>query len=395
MRIVYFYQYFGTPKGSWSTRVYELCKEWIASGNQVTVVTSPYEKSDIKAEGFISKQNIDGIDLVVINSGDSNRLPVWRRVLRSMRFSLISVYYALTLKYDVLISSSGPITVGIPLIFARKFRRKTCFFEVRDLWPEGGIEMGKITGKLQIRLARWFEKQCYKHAKAVVTSSPGQKEHIARRYPKLEIQVIPNASDVHVFGQKSESRLPGWTEGKQLFTHIGSLGLIHNMSYWMKVAEELQELEGHTIELVFIGDGAERQSLEEWKKKKSLNLVHFLGLKPKTDLPVWVQASVATLFATLDNPVQDTCSPNKIFDSFAAGVPIVQTSNGWIRDLVRDKQCGINVDLNDPKDCAQQMIRLSKDTELREQLSRNARNLAEGEFNRSRLAAEYLEIINE
>ena len=62
MKIIFFYQYFGTPNGGWSTRVYELTRRWVKEGHKVTVVTAPYEKSDIKADGFISHQTIEGID---------------------------------------------------------------------------------------------------------------------------------------------------------------------------------------------------------------------------------------------------------------------------------------------------------------------------------------------
>ena len=394
MGIVFFYQYFGTPQGGWSTRVYELCRRWVSAGHKVTVVTAPYEKSDIKAQGFISRQQVEGIELIIINAGDSNRLPVLQRVLRALTFAVISVAYALRLRYDVLIASSGPITIGLPLIAAKLFRRKPTVFEVRDLWPAGGIEMGLITSKWQQRLALWFERLCYHQSDAVVTASVGQKDHIAARFPDLTIEVIPNASDLELFGTQSSEQLPDWTKGKKLFTHIGSLGFIHNMRYWMEVARALQSLpEASDILFVFIGDGAERGTLENLKAKWELDNVVFLGLKPKAELPVWVQNSVATLFATLDNPVQNTCSPNKIFDSFAAGVPIVQTSTGWIGELVENEHCGINVPLAAPKDAAQAICKLSNDATALADMSRQARRLAETAFNRNTLAKKYLQIL--
>ncbi len=89
MNILFFYQYFGTPKGSWSTRVYELTRRWVEAGHSVTVVTTPYDKSDIQADGFISKMEVEGIDIIIVNSGDSNLFPIWKRVTRALIFSLI------------------------------------------------------------------------------------------------------------------------------------------------------------------------------------------------------------------------------------------------------------------------------------------------------------------
>lgn len=394
MNILVFYQYFGTPKGSWSTRIYELTRRWVAAGHQVTVVTTPYDKSDIEAKGFVYQTTIDGIDVIVVNSGDSNRFSVTKRVFRAVMFSLMAMWYALTRKADVVVASSGPITIGMPLIAAKLFRRRKTVFEVRDLWPSGGIELGLIKSGWQTRLAFWFERMCYAKADEVVTSSIGQKQHIQARFPELSIHVIPNASDLELFGRPQTEPLPAFTRGKILFTHIGSLGLIHNTTYWIDVAHKLKLLPGaEDILLIFIGDGADRQQLEEERDAVGLDNLFFLGLKPKSELPKWVQGSCATLFATTANPVQDTSSPNKVFDSFAAGVPIVQTSRGWIKTLVEEHDCGINISLDDPESAARAMLELSQHPQVQQRMGKNARRLAETEFNRGHLAERYLGII--
>ena len=396
MNILYFYQYFGTPQGSWSTRVYELTKRWVEDGHTVTVITTPYEKSDIKAKGFVSKQVFDGVNVIVINSADSNRNPIWKRVIKAVLFSVMAIFYALRMKYDLAIASSGPITVGLPMLFSKLIRRKKTIFEVRDLWPSGGIELGLIKKKWLIHFSYWFEKVCYNKADSVVTASVGQKRHIANRFPELKIEVIPNASDIDLFGAKTKKELPKWTKGKYLFTHIGSLGLIHNTTYWIKVAKELQLIDkDKNIEMVFIGDGADRQKLENEKERLGLDNLRFLGLMPKSELPVWVQNSTATLFATTANPVQDSSSPNKIFDSFAASVPIVQTSKGWIADLIRNNNCGVNISLDDPREAAKKIIWLTENEELRNQMGANAFQLAKTEYNRDILAKKYLDILSE
>lgn len=131
------------------------------------------------------------------------------------------------------------------------------------------------------------------------------------------------------------------------------------------------------------------------KKDEELDNIVFLGLMPKSELPIWVQRSVATLFATLENEVQNACSPNKIFDSFAASIPIVQTSTGWIHDLVKNEKCGVNVCLETPKNTADQLISLTNDTVLCKQLGENALRLAQTTFNRDLLADKYLEIMKD
>jgi len=387
------YQYFGTPRGSWSTRIYELTRRWVAAGHAVTVITAPYEKSDIRTEKLLENQEIDGISLKIVKAADSNRLPVAVRAWRAILFSCSCLYFASVLSYDIILCSSGPITVGLPGIWARLFRRKKFVFEVRDLWPAGGIEMGKITRPWQKKLALMFEGICYRQAQLVVTASPDQEKHILERYPNLRTLVIPNASDTDLFGPRTRLDRPEWAMGKHLFTHIGSMGFIHNVGFWIEVATELQARGDDSICVVLIGEGVERLHWENVVRQNNLRNVHFLGLLPKHMLPPWVQASVATLFSTLNNPVQNSSSPNKVFDSFAAGTPVIQTTTGWMANLINREKCGINVAPGDVGAAVAAMQFLVQHPDERQNLAHEASRVAATLFDRSTLAHQYLEAL--
>ncbi|MEP6617503.1 MAG: glycosyltransferase family 4 protein [Ginsengibacter sp.] len=388
MRILIFYQYFCTPKGSWSTRFYEFASRWVAQGHLVTIVTAPYEKSDIIATRFIEKQSIKGIELIVINTPDSNRNPVMKRALNSISFSIIACWFALTRKSDIVIASSGPITIGIPALVAKFFRRKPLVFEIRDLWPGGGIEMGKIKNRFLIRSAFFFEKLLYRKSNLVVACSEGQKNNIKKRFPDVNCITIPHGGDLELFQHTGTNNL-GAPPGKR-FSHIGSLGFIHNCKLILQAALIIKNKNRPDISILFIGDGAERKSLEEMKNHYDLTNVEFTGLKPKLELPTWVRSSHATLFTTLNNEIQNTSCPNKIFDSFAAGVPIIQTTTGWIKTLIDEEGCGLNSIPDDPESLANAIIKISDDDALHSQLSANATHVAETLFNRDLLAQKYM-----
>ncbi|MEC7626809.1 MAG: glycosyltransferase WbuB, partial [Verrucomicrobiota bacterium] len=61
MKILYFYQYFSTSKGSWGTRAFEFSKRWVQAGHEVTVVTCVYDKSDLSPSWLIHREKIEGI----------------------------------------------------------------------------------------------------------------------------------------------------------------------------------------------------------------------------------------------------------------------------------------------------------------------------------------------
>ncbi|WP_068472685.1 glycosyltransferase family 4 protein [Saccharicrinis aurantiacus] len=389
MRILVFYQYFGTPKGKWSTRIYELTKRWVNEGNKVTVVTSPYEKSDIKAKKRIERQKVEGIELIVINYPDSNRFSKLKRILNFLLFSFFSIYYALTEKTDIVIASSGPITVGVPALFAKFFRRKKYIFEVRDLWPQGAISLGILTNPLLIKVSFFFEKLCYKQASCVVGCSQGMADNITDRFPNVYTSVIPNASDNSLFKTNVLSN----KEGKPIFIYTGSLGAMDDVDLVIEATKVLKERGEADFLVEIVGDGVERNNLEQKVRLYQLSNVVFTGLLPKKEVVNKITHALAAFVCFKPLPILNTVSPNKMFDAFAASVPIIQNTDGWIKDYVNIHQCGISVDPKDPNSMADAMKKFLSDKSFQVKASINAKKAAETDFNRDRLSEKYMNII--
>ena len=388
MRILYFYQYFTTPKGSWSTRVYEFARRWVKEGDSVTVVTSVYDKSDLKPTGFISRFDIEGIDVRVINVRLSNKHGVFFRLLTFLAYAVVACWYALTKPADVVVASSGPITVGLPGLLARYARRRPLVFEVRDLWPEGAIQLGVLRNSLVIALARFFEKRCYRAASRVVALSDGMADWIRKNYGVPNVDVVPNASDNELFGNpKMNGPLPAWTQGRKLVLYTGTIGLIDDCRQIVAMAERLQARGVSDIEVVLLGDGKERAELEACAQQAGLKNIHFLGMVTKKEVASWLRRASCALLAFRAVPCMDTVSPNKMFDAFAAGVPVVQATQGWIKNLLDREQCGLTVPSGDAEALAAAVLRVAQDGELRMKLARNASRVAKELFDRDVLAA--------
>ncbi|HKZ02777.1 MAG TPA: glycosyltransferase family 4 protein [Pyrinomonadaceae bacterium] len=386
MRILYFYQYFTTPKGAWSTRVYEFARCWVGVGDTVTVVTSVYDKSDLKPDRLVSRFDVDGIDVRVINIRLSNKHSVLLRILTFATYALLASWYALVLPADVVVCSSGPLTVGLPGLVARYFRRRPFVFEVRDL-PEVAIEVGILHHKLAISLARLLEKTCYRAASRVVALSEGMALWIGQTYGFQHVYVIPNASDNElVAGIGGAIELPSWAYGKHLALYTGTLGLMYDCGQILHMARVIQDRGATDLEFVLIGDGKERTRLEEKMRDLKLNNVHFLGLIPKEEVIRWLRIACCSLYTVKDIPTVATSSPNKLFEAFAVGVPVVQATQGWIKDLLAREQCGITVAPNDPRAMADAVLQLARNAKYREALAANARRVARDVFDRRLLA---------
>jgi glycosyltransferase involved in cell wall biosynthesis len=387
MKILYFYQYFTTPKGAWGTRVYEFARRWVEAGDEVTVVTSVYDKSDLHPDSLIGRYTVEGIDVRVINVRLSNKHGIAARLFTFALYALIACWYAIRLRADVVVASSGPITAGIPGLVAHYLRRRPFIFEVRDLWPQGSIELGYLSNPLFIHLARWFERRCYTAASTIVALSEGMAEWIHERYGCTHTVVVPNASDNDLFGVDDGSPAPeGLNPDRALALYTGTLGVADDCSQIIRAAVELKRRGRDDIDVVLIGDGKERQELERMVGEDELSNVRFLGLLSKLEVARWLRRADVSLITFKEVPFTDTQSPNKMYDAFAAGVPIVQTTQGWIKRFIGEHGCGSTVPPNDHKAFADAVVRLIDDQKFRLKCADNARKVARECFDRDLLS---------
>lgn len=393
MNIIYFYQYFTTPKGSYGTRVYEFTKRWVEKGHHVTVVTGIYAKSDIRADKFIENQNFNGVNVKIINVSIDNRQSTLRRVWSFTQYMSVSCWYALTLKADVVISSSGPLTVGLPGLVARYLRGRKFIFEVRDLWPEVAVELGIIHNRLLIKLAYWFEIRCYKAATHIIALSPGMKADIENRFGHKHITSVTNSANIDLFGTRvKEPDLKGLPPMTYAI-YNGNIGEVNNSVWLYNSAKVLSEKGRGDISIVLAGEGQQKQELEQRAINEGVRNFILFGMVPKYQLVAYIQNALVSLVPLKGAKVLDTSSPNKFFESLAAGVPVIQNTNGWMKDYLEKNNVGFTLSPDDPDALADLLIELSGRPEEVRKMGAHAKELAAKEFDKDILADKMLDAI--
>jgi glycosyltransferase involved in cell wall biosynthesis len=391
LKILYFYQYFSTPKGSWGTRVYEFASQWVKEGHDVTVVTSVYAKSDISTTQFIDNQIIEGIKVKVLNISIDNKQSIIERVQSFLQYAIISSWYALTLKADIVIASSGPITVGIPGLIAKYFRRRKLVFETRDLWPEGAIQLGMIKNQVLIRLCYWFEKICYKSSDLIVTLSPGMQTYIKEKHKYGNIISVTNAANIELFSTPKlfpEGYL--FLKPRKYAIYTGNIGEVNNSCWLLDAAAELSQRGRNDLVILLIGEGKLREELELAAKHKKLTNFFRLGLIPKEQLVPLLQHALVSLVPLKGTPILDTSSPNKFFESLAAGVPVIQNTKGWMKEFLEKHAIGFTIDPNRPDLLAECLIDIDNNPSLLDSMRPNAMSIAQQEFDKNNLAQKML-----
>ena len=391
MKIVVVYQYFGSKKSGWSTRFYDFAIEWQQQGCEVEIITSPYYKSDIQSiDGFINKIEVDGIKVTVVNTPDSNRDSFLRRAVNALLFSLTSSWLVLKRRADVFIFSSGPITVGIPMLLKRLFKHNGIIFEHRDIWPDGAIEMGLLSG-WKANFAKRFGNYLNRKANAVIVCSDGMRDVLLRREVANVIS-IPHGCDLTLLDKIGNYELPEWTMNARILIYAGSLGFMDSVDEAIRgfINAEIPE----NTHLVILGDGADRQNLESIVNASiKSERIHFLGLVSKLEMSQWYCIAEASFILFKNFPILSTSSPNKFFDSLTFGVAVIQNTNGWIQEIVNSEGIGYNVISGDISSMSKAIENALHNRLITKEMGQRAKILAIESLDRKKMANKYLEIV--
>ena len=400
MQIIYFHQHFSTPSGSTGTRSYEMARALVAAGHEVKLVCGSYRDGNTGLESAFKNGKrsgiVDGIHVTELALEYSNHDSFIKRVSIFAKFSVRSIAIALKEPCDLVFATSTPLTTGIPGIFSRWLRGKRFVFEVRDLWPELPREMGVITNPVILWLMSVLEWASYRSAHACIGLSPGIVKGIRRHSRRgLLTTMISNGCDIKLFSKEQSAKRPQGVDDNDLMAvFTGAHGIANGLDAVLKVAEILKQREYNNIKLVFIGDGKLKPMLVKQAKDRGLDNCLFLDPVPKTELVRYLRATDVGLMILANVPAfYYGTSPNKFFDYLSIGLPIINNYPGWLADMINEHNCGIAVQPDDPDAFADALIYLSENPEERNEMGKNARKLALSDFNRTNLADQFVDFL--
>ncbi len=393
MRILYLHQFFTTRAGTGGTRSYEFARH-LAAGHEVTMVTAARGEQPRRYE-------VGGFAVVEVRGASPDYVSATahghaRRIAGFGGFAVAATGAAVRLpRPDVVFATSPALTVAVPGLAAARRHRAPLVFEVRDLWPRAPIEMGALRNPAARALARGLERAAYRGAAHVVALSPGMRDGvIAGGVDPADVTLIPNAADLDLFAPDVDPGEFGERFGDDFVcSYFGTMGEANDLDQVVRAAAVLADRGERGITFALMGDGKRRLALEAEVARRGLPNVVLLPAADKGAAARLAAASDACLTVFKDVPVLATNSPNKLFDTFAAGRAAIVNTGGWQRELVEDNEAGVYVGPGDAEDLAAHVVALRDDPQRTAALGANARRLAEARFDRRDLADQLLAVL--
>lgn len=380
--ILIVYQFFGTQNSLWSTRWYDFAKCFSEKGYNVTILTSNFIRSDLKKSSYGYRTKIEDLNVIVLPFGVGNNYNTPRRIVNSIMFGVFSAIYVAFSRYSRIIFSSGPISAALGLLTRRK--SAVNILEIRDLWPEGGIVMNKIPG-IFVTPLMYLQKLLYTKADFLVTCSPKQNIIITNAYPNFidKTLTIEHGVDGRVRGLANDMT-SSVKPSVRYWSVVATLGFIHNPMKWLDLAVRLSTID-EKVKVVLIGSGPLEQELLRRIEMDGIKNVIMTGQLNKEMMTRWILDSEFCLFSTLDNYVQRSSAPNKIYDYIACEKPILVDLDMW--HLQEYSEFVWMVDFENLSHEDIQELRRLKENLSPEVFGKVARSL-----DRGKLSEEYLEL---
>ena len=354
--------------------------------NQVELITSSFSHK-YKQQREISNEPIDKLNykLTTIYEPDYKKNVSLRRFYSHFKMGRNLKKYLNNLKYkpDIIYCAVPSLDVAkVATKFAKKNNIKF-IIDVQDIWPEAFKMVFNIP--IISNVIFWpMKKQAnyiYKNANNIVAVS----ETYANRASSVNNIFQHKLStylgtDLNHFDECKETNKYVFDDNIIRIAYIGTLGHNYDIKCIIDAIRLLNDKGINNTKFLVMGDGPLKQEFKNYAKEKNVNC-EFTGRLPYEEMVgVLCSCDIAV------NPIKgnSACSIiNKVGDYAAAGLPVISTQEcEEYRKLVDNYKIGFNCENENSQDVANKLERLIKDKELRTEMGKNNRRLAEEKFDR-------------
>ena len=250
MHILFLSHYFPPEVNAPASRTSEHCRQWVADGDDVTVITCvPNHPHGKIFPGFrnrlFQRSWWEGIRVLRVLTYITPNEGFLKRTANYVFYMIAATVAALfTRRADVVVTTSPQFFNGLAGYLVSMVHRAPWVLEIRDLWPESILELGAIRNHRVIALLHAMANFAYRKADHIVVVTESFRLNLlALGIPSEKITVIKNGVDLGVF--KSAPRDEGFLaanglQGRFVASYVGTHGLAHGLEIILEAAHLLR-----------------------------------------------------------------------------------------------------------------------------------------------------------
>jgi glycosyltransferase involved in cell wall biosynthesis len=400
MHILFLTDNFPPEVNAPASRTHEHCREWVAAGHEVTVITcAPNFPSGRVFAGYRNRlrqvETIDGIRVIRVWSYITANEGFVRRILDYVSFMVSAGFWGLFVRRaDVVVGTSPQFFTVCAAWFLAAVKRVPFVFELRDLWPESIKAVGAMRDSLATRLLERLARFLYRRATRIVSVTHSFRDNlIAHGIDGGKVDVVTNGVDMQRFQARPKDAALldqlGLT-GKFVAGYVGTHGLAHGLTTLLDAAERLARLpNGTRFAIVLLGDGAEKAALRAEAQRRGLGNVLFIDSVPKAEVARYWSLLDVSIIHLRRTELFGTVIPSKLFEAMGMEIPVLHGVAGESAGIVEREAVGIVFESEDAAALCAALQRLAADPALVADLRKRCRAGA-ARYDRKALAAAML-----
>ena len=286
-------------------------------------------------------------------------------------------------KPDCMVISTPDYLLGYEATRYAIINRIPFIVDIRDLWPDVFLEHfrnGKFFHIIKLLLFTDFLRLKYmiNNAKSIVAVS---EEYLRWGLEKIDRSATIYDKVIYIGYKKNKvfeskhykknNEMPCWIkerEKQKIFIFIGTFGLSYELELIVDVAEKIYKSGNMDICFIIAGTGDKFENIQ--RKASRLENVVLPGWINEKEINALLMVAYAGLLSYKKDASQGL--PNKPFEYLSAGLPLINSLEGEMAELINRYNLGINYSPGDANGLMKCIEKLSNDSELYNLFSKNA-----------------------
>jgi len=281
-------------------------------------------------------------------------------------------------KPDVVFVSMPPLSAAERVVAWGKTHGVPVVIDIIDPWPDSFIkdvpEQGKEAARLALTPFYHRLKKFLRNCSGLTAISKGYLDwalafypdvpYKAYFYPAADLQEVQNSI-------RAYQREMDCSEDVLRLIYAGSMASSYDIPSILKAAEQMHKRHPGRTEFVIAGTGPQRPLVEEFLQR--LPNLKYLGWVGKEELRRQYAQCDLGLIQHMNSLTQTVTY--KLFNYLSAGLPVLNSLQSEMVDIIRDNEVGLSNKEGDVKKLVENIERFLKDKALLEQYKENALEL--------------------
>lgn len=377
MHILLLNEYY-PPDTSATAKMAVQVAETLAQHHQVTVLAGrpSYDPDEFYPFAFLRRDVRNRVTVERVGSTAYPRHKMRRRVSNYLSYLALAIPRALAIRPDVILAMTDPPVAGIVGAFVARLSRRPFVYNIRDMYPDMAIGGDIVSPSRWVKHWEKMHRHALRQAARVIVLGDDMRARILSKGidPARVVVVRDGTSFPTSMPDRADPIVQEIRSGFPFVAlHAGNLGFY---GAWSTLLEAAKILDKEDTGLVFIGDGANRASLEA-SAAGSPN-VRFLPFRPFEQVQHVMMAGDVHI-VTVKRGLEGVVVPSKLYSILAAGRPVlaVAAANSDAARIVCEAGCGMAADPDDPAAVVAAIRALRSDPARLAEMGHRSRETAE------------------